>query len=52
MHGVHALANGGRAPDAEPVQGGALGTVKLASDDVMLGEPFTFERSDIDRFDF
>jgi rhamnose transport system substrate-binding protein len=37
----------------DPVfKGGRLGEVKIAGSDILLGEPFTFDKSNIDSFDF
>lgn len=33
-------------------KGGRLGELKIAGSDILLGEPFTFDKSNIDSFDF
>jgi rhamnose transport system permease protein len=47
-----ALARGGLRPGAQALQAGRLGTIEIRGDEVLLGEPFTFDRGNIERFDF
>ncbi len=46
------LVRGTLRPGDASFHAGRMGDVKLAGDDVMLGVPFTFDKSNIDRFDF
>ena len=52
VHAAQALATGRLAPGAREVQAGRLGRVEVRGDEVMLGAPFVFDKSNIDRFDF
>jgi rhamnose transport system permease protein len=47
-----ALAKGTLKPGASTVAAGRLGKIEVRQDEVMLGEPFVFNRSNIDKFDF
>jgi rhamnose transport system permease protein len=49
---AHALANGRLKPGDATLPAGRLGTVTIAGDNVLLGEPFTFTKDNIDQFDF
>lgn len=52
IHVAAALARGELKPGATEVTAGALGTFKIAGDNVLLGEPFKFTKDNIDQFDF
>lgn len=52
IHVAAALARGQLKPGATEVTAGALGTFKIAGDNVLLGEPFKFTKDNIDQFDF
>jgi ABC-type sugar transport system substrate-binding protein len=52
IHVAAALARGELKPGATQVTAGALGTFKIAGDNVLLGEPFKFTKDNIDQFDF
>ena len=47
-----AMARGSLAPGATALEAGRLGKIEIRGDEVLLGEPFTFDRSNIERFDF
>jgi rhamnose transport system substrate-binding protein len=47
-----AAARGDLKPGATQFQGGRLGTLQIRGTDVLLGEPFTFDKTNIDKFDF
>jgi rhamnose transport system substrate-binding protein len=47
-----ALARGKLMPGDKTVSAGRLGDVKVKGDNVLLGEPFTFNQENIDQFDF
>jgi rhamnose transport system substrate-binding protein/rhamnose transport system permease protein len=47
-----ALATGRLAAGAHEIQAGRLGRIEVRGDQVMLGAPFVFDRTNIDRFDF
>jgi rhamnose transport system permease protein len=34
------------------IKAGRLGEIKIAGDQILLGEPFTFDKTNIDQFDF
>ena len=52
VHAANALVAGALAPGAATLDAGRLGTVRVDGDQVMLGEPFVFNASNIDQFDF
>jgi rhamnose transport system permease protein len=37
---------------AKSVRGGRLGAIEIAGDQILLGKPFTFDKTNIDKFDF
>ena len=39
-------------PGDKSFNAGHLGEMKVAGDNILLGEPFTFNKSNIDNFDF
>lgn len=47
-----AVARGDLAPGATSFRAGALGELRVVGDHVLLGQPFIFNRDNIDRFDF
>jgi rhamnose transport system permease protein len=47
-----ALATGKLSAGAHEIQAGRLGRIEVRGDQVMLGAPFVFDRTNIDRFDF
>ncbi len=47
-----AAANGSLKPGDTSLPGGQLGQMEVQKDNVMLGKPFTFNKSNIDQFDF
>lgn len=47
-----ALCNGTLKPGDKSFNAGHLGEMKVAGDNILLGEPFTFNKSNIDNFDF
>lgn len=47
-----ALKKGGLKTGDKTFKAGRLGELKLEGDHLLLGEPFTFDKSNIDRFDF
>jgi rhamnose transport system permease protein len=47
-----AMARGELRPGAKELQAGRLGTIEVRGDEVLLGQPFTFDRGNIERFDF
>jgi len=54
MYAAQALANGTLKPGggASSLAAGRLGTVKIAGDNIILGVPFTFTKTNVDQFDF
>jgi hypothetical protein len=52
VHAANALVKGDLAAGASELDAGRLGTVRVEGDQVMLGEPFVFNASNIDQFDF
>ncbi len=52
VHAAKALAEGRLQPGATSYDGGRVGTVRIAGDQILLGEPFKFTRDNIDQFDF
>jgi len=47
-----AVKKGTLKPGDASFQGGRLGSLKLLGSDLLLGEPFTFDKANIDQFDF
>jgi rhamnose transport system permease protein len=52
IHAAHALRSGALRPGASEFSAGRLGKLTIAGDNILLGEPFKFDKSNIDRFDF
>ncbi|HEX6884465.1 MAG TPA: substrate-binding domain-containing protein [Planctomycetota bacterium] len=52
VHVADALARRRLAPGATSFSAGRLGTLAVEGDDVVLGVPFRFDASNIDRFEF
>src|SRR5262249_31951835 len=46
------LAKGGLAKGADSLQAGRLGKIQIRGDQVILGQPFIFNKENIDQFDF
>ncbi len=46
------MAEGKLRPGAASVMGGRLGTIQISGDQVLLGKPLIFNKSNIDQFDF
>jgi rhamnose transport system substrate-binding protein len=49
---ANAAATGALRPGATNFDAGSLGTFQIAGDNIMLGKPFIFNKSNIDQFDF
>lgn len=47
-----ALAQGSLKPGAKTFHAGSLGDFEIQGDHIMLGKPFTFNKDNIDQFDF
>ena len=47
-----ALARGNVKPGATEIDAGRLGQVEIVGDNILLGTPFTFDKDNIDQFDF
>jgi rhamnose transport system substrate-binding protein len=52
VHAADALARGRLQPGATSIDAGRLGTIAIAGDQILLGKPFVFTRTNIDNFDF
>jgi rhamnose transport system permease protein len=52
IHAAHAIHSGALRPGAVSIEAGRLGKLPVVGDNVLLGEPFKFDRSNIDAFDF
>ena len=52
VHVADALARGTLAPGASAFAAGRLGSLAVQGDNVVLGVPFRFDASNIDRFEF
>jgi rhamnose transport system permease protein len=46
------LAQGDIAAGANSLTAGRLGTIEIQADEVILGKPLIFNKSNIDRFNF
>lgn len=52
IHAAQALQNGTLRPGQRELTAGRLGRVELQGDNILLGQPFSFTKDNIDRFDF
>ncbi len=52
VHAAVALARGTLTPASDSMFAGRLGRIQVAGDQVLLGAPFLFDRSNVDQFDF
>jgi rhamnose transport system permease protein len=52
MYAADAVANGTLKPGVSTLRAGRLGSIEVRGDQVMLGEPFIFNKQNIDQFDF
>ena len=52
VYAAAAVVDGTLKPGDKSLEAGRLGSLDVAGDNVLLGEPFTFNKSNIDRFDF
>jgi ribose/xylose/arabinose/galactoside ABC-type transport system permease subunit/ABC-type sugar transport system substrate-binding protein len=52
VYAADAMARGTLKPGIKGIQAGRLGKIEIAGDQVLLGAPFIFNASNIDRFDF
>lgn len=52
VHAASAISRGELKPGQTQLKAGKLGTKDVVGDNVMLGTPFTFDKSNIDLFDF
>ena len=52
IHAAKSVADGTLKPGATTYQGGRAGQVTILGDNILLGTPFIFNKSNIDQFDF
>jgi rhamnose transport system substrate-binding protein len=52
IHAAVALKDETLKPGALGFSAGRLGTVEIQGDNILLGQPFLFTKSNIDQFDF
>jgi len=52
IHAARALAEGKLKPGDTRYDGGRVGFVQIAGDNILLGEPFKFTKENIDQFNF
>jgi rhamnose transport system permease protein len=52
VQAAKALMTGELKPGVSSLQAGKLGKIEVRGDEVMLGAPFIFNKSNIDKFDF
>lgn len=52
VHAAVALAKGALTPGAKSFKAGSLGEFVIQGDNILLGKPFLFTKSNIDQFDF
>ncbi len=52
VHAAQAVQKGDLKPGATAFSAGRLGTLKVENDQIILGKPFIFDRSNIDQFNF
>jgi rhamnose transport system permease protein len=52
VYAAHGLATGTLKPGSTSIEAGRLKKIEVREDQVMLGAPFTFDKSNVDNFDF
>ncbi|MGD0464077.1 MAG: substrate-binding domain-containing protein [Tepidisphaeraceae bacterium] len=52
VYAAEAVKNGTLRPGDSSLEAGRLGKIEVRGDNVLLGVPFTFDRDNIDQFDF
>jgi rhamnose transport system permease protein len=52
IYAADALYKGTLKPGDKSLKAGRLGSMEVQGDNVLLGEPFTFNKENIDQFDF
>jgi hypothetical protein len=52
IHSAKALHEGRLKAGDKTLAAGRLGTVKIEGDNILLGQPLTFTKDNIDKFDF
>ena len=52
IHAAKALVDGTLKPGATTYTGGRVGAVEIQGDNILLGKPFIFNKSNIEQFDF
>jgi ABC-type sugar transport system substrate-binding protein len=52
VYAAAALARGELKAGASQLKAGSLGTFEIIGDNILLGKPFIFNKSNIDQFDF
>ncbi|HEV2293324.1 MAG TPA: substrate-binding domain-containing protein [Tepidisphaeraceae bacterium] len=52
VYAAKALADGELEPGAETFEAGRLGKREIEGDNILLGQPFSFTKANIDQFDF
>ena len=52
IYAAHALKSGTLRAGATEFTAGKLGTLKIVDENILLGQPFKFDKSNIDEFDF
>jgi rhamnose transport system permease protein len=52
IHAANDLMNGTLKPGDRAMQAGRLKTIAIAGDNILLGQPFAFNKANIDQFDF
>jgi ABC-type sugar transport system substrate-binding protein len=52
VYAADALAKGSLKPGDKTFKAGSLGEFEIQGDNIMLGKPFTFNKDNIDQFDF
>jgi rhamnose transport system permease protein len=52
VYASRALSQGEMKAGAQSLRAGRLGTIDVREDQIMLGKPFIFNKSNIDKFDF
>ncbi len=52
VHAADALQRGNLKPGDTSMRAGRLGRIEIAGDNILLGQPLTFTKENIDKFDF
>ncbi len=52
VYAADALQKGKLEPEDKEIRAGRLSVIQIEGDSILLGKPFTFNKDNIDQFDF